>query len=121
MENALHVIKVSKYGDFDVQTSLFSSWMSTRIFAFGDLIPVEIINKVKELEDSPDFIDKVFISPEANWDVNTENYSETEFSGINVETYSFHDARYVQAAVGKIVQDFLSDHDRVTTYVRKSS
>lgn len=119
MRDTLHKIKVSKYGEFEVSTVLFSFCMETRIFADNSRIPVEIIEKVKELKNSTDLIDRVFVSPEAIWDVDKEDYSETEFSGVGVETYAFQDAGYIHAAVGKIVEDFLSTHERVVTYVKR--
>lgn len=119
MENALHVMNLSKYKDFDVQTSLFSYRISTRIFAFGDRIPLAIIEKVRELQDSPDLLDNVCVSSDPIWDVEKDEYSTEDFSGIEVETYAFQDAGYIHAAVGKIVEDFLNTHKRVTTYVSK--
>lgn len=119
MDQALHVMNLSKYKDFDVQTSLFSYRMSTRIFAFGDRIPLEIIEKVRELQNSPDLLDTANVSSDPLWDVEADDYSTEEFSGIEVETYAFQDAGYIHAAVGKIVEEFLNTHKRVTVYVKR--
>ena len=119
MESALHVIKLTKYTDFDVQTSLFSYRMATRIFAFGDDIPTEIVEKVKELDNSSNAIGAVIVTADRVWDDFNSVYSETEFTGVEVETYAFQDANYIHAAVGKIVEDFLNAHKRVIAYVPK--
>jgi hypothetical protein len=113
-------MKLSEYGDFDVQTSLFSYRMATRVFSKTDRIPAEIVGKVKDLINGPDLIDKTFANAEPVWDVDADEYSTEEFTGVEIETYAFQDAGYIHAAVGKIVEDFLNTHTRTVTYVPKS-
>ena len=120
MRNALHNIKTTDYAGFSVSTALFSFKMETRIFAEGDAIPVEIVDKVKELSNSSDLIDKAFVNAEAGWDEYNDQPSTTEFYGLAVETFAFQDAGYIHAAVGKIVEEFIHTHKRVVTYVPKS-
>lgn len=121
MNQSLHKLNLSEYAGFEVSTVLFSRNMETRIFAVNsDRIPAEIVEKVQELKNSPDLLDKAYVTAEPIWISDDEDYSDTEFSGVAVETYAFQDAGYIHAAVGKIVEDFINDHERVVTYVRKS-
>lgn len=107
MDQALHVIKVSQYDGFgDVQTSLFSNRMVTCVFPNDNEIPAEMAREIQERF-------------EINHDLLSTAYVNDETAFISVETYGFQDAAYVHATVGKIVEDFISSHERVVTWVKR--
>jgi hypothetical protein len=120
METALHVIKLTKHEGMEVQTSLFRNRMITRIFMDDDNhIPSKIIDRIVETDFCVTSVDSIHVSTERAWDDCHRVYSDTEYSGVEVETYAFTDARLVHDAIDEIVTNFLEKYKRVVTYVAK--
>ena len=119
MEAALHTIKKNEFPGFEVITSLFSHYMETRVFADGENIPLIIVERIKELHKHVDCIADAHVVAEAEWDYIAETRSDTEFTGIFVDTTAFQDAGYIHESVVRIIENFIATHKRVVTYIPK--
>lgn len=120
METAATRLDFDSLSGFEVSTVLFARRMETRILVTDDsLIPLDIVKEVRKLSNAT-FRDNVIVTADAAWDHTTDEFSETDFVGLSVECYSFADAGEIHAEVTRIVDEFLSTHKRVVTYVTKN-